>query len=88
MSGTVDTPVFQHFASARVAQDRPGIGMSSGHLPAMNFLLCGHRHRLLENLTAVVWMHGRVAITMKDNGRDRLSGHPRLSCDRAGHLVS
>ena len=27
---------------------------------------------IAQELTAVVWMHGRVAITMKDNGRDRL----------------
>jgi hypothetical protein len=37
----------------------------------MHLLLCPHRsHGLLENLVAVVWMHGRVAIAVKDNGRD------------------
>src|SRR6185295_14933229 len=71
MSGSVDIPVLQHCTSTRVAQDRSGIGMPSGHLPAMHLLLCPHRsHGLLENLAAVVWMHGRVAIAVKDNGRD------------------
>jgi hypothetical protein len=72
VSGSVDIPVLQHSASARVAQDRSGIGMPSGYLPAMHLLLCAHRsHRLLKNLTAVVWMHGSVAIAVKNNGRDR-----------------
>jgi hypothetical protein len=74
MSGTMDIAVLQRFTSARVAQDSPGIGMSAGHVPAMHFLFGGRRsRRLLENLTSVVWMHGSIAITMKDNSGDRLS---------------
>jgi hypothetical protein len=37
----------------------------------MHLLLCARRsHQLFENLIAVVWMHGRVAIAVKNNGRD------------------
>src|SRR6185503_12252073 len=51
------------FPPTRIAQDRCCIGVPSGYLPAMHLLLCAHRsHGLLENLIAVVWMHGRVAI--------------------------
>jgi hypothetical protein len=71
VSGSMDIPVLQHSASTHVAHDRSGIGMSLRYLPAMHLLLCPHRsHGLLENLAAVVWMHGRVAIAVKDNGRD------------------
>jgi hypothetical protein len=39
---------------------------------AMHLLLRGRRsHGLLKNLIAVVWMHCDVAITVKNNGRDR-----------------
>src|SRR6478672_12134020 len=63
VSGSVDIPVLQHSASARVAQDRSGIAMPSGYLPAMHLLLRGHRpQRLLKNLTAIVGMHGGVLI--------------------------
>ena len=71
VSGPVDIPVLQHSTSARVAQDRSGIGMPSGYLPAMHLLLCPDRsHRLLKNLTAVAWVHGSVAIAVKNNGRN------------------
>ena len=70
VSGSVDIPVLQHSASIRIAQDRSCIGMPSGYLPAMHFLLCAHRsQRLLKNLIAVVWMNGRVAIAVKNNSR-------------------
>jgi hypothetical protein len=74
VSRSVDIPVLQHSASTRVAQDRSGIGMPSGYLPAMHLLLCARPpHRLLKNLAAVVWMHGSVAIAVKNDGRDRWS---------------
>src|SRR6185437_16834727 len=72
VSGSVDIPVLQHCASTRVAQDRSCIGMPSRYLPAMHLLLRARRsQRLLKNLIAVVWMNGSVAITVKNNGRDR-----------------
>ena len=72
VSGAVDIPVLQYSASTRVAQDRSCIGMPSGYLPAMHRLLRARRsQRLLKNLIAVVWMDGRVAIAVKNNGRDR-----------------
>ena len=74
MSGSVDIPVLQHSASARVAQDRSGKGMPAGYLPTMHLLLRVHRsQRLLENLTAVVGMHGRVSVAVKNDGRDSRS---------------
>src|SRR5215213_9986125 len=87
VSGAVDIPVLQHSASARVAQDRCCIGMPSGYLPAMHlFLRADRSHRLRKNLIAVVWMNGGVAITVKNNGRnrcpppqDRLVTRPALS---------
>ena len=72
VSGSVDIPVLQYSAPTRVAQDRSGIGMPSGYLPAMHVLLCADRsHRLLKNLIAVFWMHSSVAISVKNNGWDR-----------------
>ena len=71
MSGSVDIPVLQHSAPTRVAQDRCCIGMPSGYLPAMHFFLRADRsRRLLKNLIAVVWVNGRVAIAVKNNGRN------------------
>src|SRR5882724_4338249 len=72
VSGSVDIPVLQHSASTRVAQDRSSVGMPSRYLPAVHLLLRARpSHRLLKNLIAVVWVHCSVAITVKNNGRDR-----------------
>jgi hypothetical protein len=65
VAGSVDIPMLEHFASARVPYDRSSIGMPSGYLAAMH-LLCAHRsHTPLKNLIAVVWMHDGVAIAVK-----------------------
>jgi hypothetical protein len=72
VSCSVDIPVLQHRASTRVAKDRAGIGMPSRYLPALHLLLRAYRSlRVLKDLIAVVWMHGRVAIAVKNDGRDR-----------------
>src|SRR5436305_10028696 len=51
--------------------DRACIGTTSGYLPPMYLLLRPSRsQRLLKDLSAVVWMHGSIAVSMKNNGRD------------------
>src|SRR6266851_75728 len=72
VSCSVDVPVLKNSASARIGMDRAGEGVSSGYPPAMHLLLRARcSHRLLKNMIAVVWMHCDVAITVKNNGRDR-----------------
>src|SRR5271170_7609377 len=72
VSSPVDVPVLKDSAPTRVGMDRAGIGMPSRYPPAMHLLLRARRsHRLLKNLIAVFWMHRNVAITVKNNGRDR-----------------
>src|ERR1700676_2386004 len=72
VSRSVEDPVLQDSAPPRVGMDRAGIGMPSRYPPAMYLLLRDRRsHRLLKNLIAVVWMHGNVAIAVKNNGWDR-----------------
>ena len=72
VSCSVDVPVLKNSASARIGMDRAGEGVSSGYPPAMHLLLRARcSHRLLNNMIAVVWMHCDVAITVKNNGRDR-----------------
>ena len=72
VSSSVDVPVLENSAPARVSMDRTGIGMPSSYPSAMHFLLRARRsHKLLKNMIAVVWMHRSVAITVKNNGRDR-----------------
>lgn len=71
VSSAVDIPVLQYSAPARVAEDRAGVGMPSRYLAAVSFLLQPHgSHRLLKNLITVCWDE-RVAITVKNSGRDR-----------------
>src|ERR1035437_4348553 len=51
---------------------RTGVFMASRYLPAMHrFLRARRTDGLFKNLTAVVWMHGGVAVTVKNNCRDR-----------------
>src|SRR5258708_19117523 len=72
VSSSVDIPVLQDSAPTRVAMDSAGIGMPSRYLPAMHLFLRARRfHSLLKNLIAVFWMHGSVAIAVKNNGWDR-----------------
>ena len=72
VAGAVDVPVLQDFALASVGMGRAGIGMASGYLPAMHLLLRPRRSDgLFENLTAIVWMHGGVAVAVENNSRDR-----------------
>src|SRR2546423_15330793 len=50
--------------------DCPGIGMPSGYVSPMHFLLRGRRSRkLFNNMIAVAWMHRHVAVAMKNNSR-------------------
>ena len=71
VSSSMDIPVLKDSAPARVGNDRAGIGMPSGHPPAMHLLLRSRcSDRLLENLIAIVGMHRRVAIAVENNGRD------------------
>src|SRR5215813_10498716 len=70
VSGSVDVPVLKDFAPARVDVDRAGIVMPSRYPPAMHLPCARSFHGLLEDLIAVVWMHGNVAITVKNDGRD------------------
>src|SRR4051812_794044 len=51
--------------------DRPGIGMPSGYVSPMHFLLRARRsRRLFKNMIAVARMHRNVAVAMKNNSRD------------------
>ena len=72
MSGSVDIPVLKDATPGRVGMDRAGIGVPLRYLPAMHLLLRARRSQeLLTNLIAIVGMHRRVAIAVKNNGRDR-----------------
>src|SRR5664279_3683986 len=67
----MNVPVPKDFAPARVGMDGAGIGMSSGCLPAMHFLLRARRpYGLLKNMIAVAWIHRIVAISVKNDSRD------------------
>ena len=71
MAGTVDIPVLQDLTFA-VGVGRAGISMPSGYLPAMHLLLRpGRSDSLFDSLSAVVGMHGGVAVAVENNGRDR-----------------
>src|SRR5882724_4420772 len=71
VSSSVDGPVLKESTPTRVGNDRPGIGVPSGHPPTMHLLLRARcSHRLLKNLIAIVRMHSGVAIAVKNNGRD------------------
>src|SRR5580700_5563243 len=71
VSSSVDVPVLEDSAPTRVGMDRAGIGVPSGYPSAMHLLLRARRSDgLLKNLIAVVRMHRRVAIAVKNNGRD------------------
>src|ERR1700686_1359620 len=68
VSSSVDIPVLKYSAPTRVGMDRAGIGMPSRYLPAMHILFRARRSdRLLKNLIAVVWMHRKVAVAVKNN---------------------
>ena len=72
MAGAVNIPMLQDFASARVGMGRAGVVMASRYLPAMHrFLRARRTDGLFKNLTAIVWMHGGVAVAMKNNCRHR-----------------
>ena len=70
----VDVPMLKDSTPARVDVDRAGIGVPSGYPPAMHALFGARRfYGLLKNLIAVTWMHGNVAIAVKDDGRESRS---------------
>ena len=72
VAGAMDIPVLQDFASARVGMGRAGVGMPSRYLPATyRFFRARRTDGLFKNLTAVVWMHGGVAVAVENNNRDR-----------------
>src|ERR1700691_4798928 len=51
---------------------RSGVGIASRYLPAINrFSRARRTDGLFKNLTAVVWMHGGVAVAVKYNCRER-----------------
>ena len=63
MGGTADIPILQDFASGGVGMGGAGVGMASRYLSAMQGFLCAHvAGGLFKNLTAIVWMHRRVAV--------------------------
>src|SRR5882757_555047 len=71
VSGAVDIPVLQDFASIHVAMDRAGIGMPARDLSAVQlFLRARLADGLFENLTTIVWMHCGVAVAVENNNRD------------------
>src|SRR3954467_15198893 len=72
VSGAVDGPVFEDVAPAGVGMDRARIAVPARSPPAMHLRLRARRSlQLREKLIAVVWMHRAVAITVKNDGRDR-----------------
>ena len=72
VAGAMDIPVLQDFASARIGMGRAGVGMPSRYLPATHLFLRSRRtDSLFNNLTAIVWMHGGVAVAVENNNRDR-----------------
>ena len=87
MGAAVDAPMLQDFAAADVNMRRPGVVMAFGYPPVMNgFLRVGRTNDLYKNLTAVDWMYGGVAVTVKNNCRDRravLVSHPATGSDDA-----
>ena len=49
---------------------RTGVFMASRYLPAMHrFLRARRTDGLFNDLTAIVWMHGSVAVAVKNNCR-------------------
>src|SRR5262245_15456954 len=71
VSSSVDSPVLEDVAPTGVTVDGASIGVTSCHLPAMHVSFCALCFEgLLDNLIAVAWVHGAVAIAVKNNGRD------------------
>jgi hypothetical protein len=65
--GTVNIPVLQDLALGFVGMNRAGIAMASGYLPTMHLLLRARPSEgLFDDLSAVAWMHGSVAVAMKN----------------------
>ena len=72
VSGAMDAPVLYDFASARVSMGCAGVCMASGYLAAMQrYLRARLADGLLNNLTGIAWMHGGVAVAVKNNCRHR-----------------
>ena len=72
VGGAVDIPMLQDFASARVGMGRAGVFMATRYSPAMHrFFRACRADGLLKNLIAIVWMHGGIAVAVKNNCRDR-----------------
>src|SRR6478735_10190895 len=68
VSGSVDIPVLQDFAAARFSIGGASVSMASGYLAATHrFLGACRTDRLFKNLTAIVWMHGGIAVAVKNN---------------------
>src|SRR5262245_21160560 len=68
----MDIPVLKHATPGRVGMDRASIGMPFGYLAATHFRLQAHSfHKTLKNLIAVVWMHRRILVAVKNNSWDR-----------------
>ena len=89
VGGAVDIPMLQDFASARVGMGRTGVVMASRYLPAMHrFLRARRTDGLFKNLTAIVWMHGGVAVAVKNNCRDRRPVAGNDLCDWIRRLAA
>src|SRR5689334_24796810 len=67
----VDAPVLEYSAPARVGMDGARIGMTTGDLSAMH--VCPRARgsdRLRQDFAAIAWMHGRITIAVKHDGRN------------------
>jgi hypothetical protein len=73
----MNIPVLENSAPTRIGMDGAGVGVPSRDSPAIYFLLRVRRPRgLLKNLITVAWVHGDVAVTVKN---DRWDNWPSCS---------
>lgn len=67
----MNNPLLENPAPTRIGMDGAGVGVPSRDSPRIYFLLRARgSHGLLKNLITIAWVHGDVAITVKNDGWD------------------
>ena len=83
----MNIPMLQYFAAIRVGMGRTGVPVASRYLAAAyRFFRARRTNDLFKNLTAVAWMHGGVAVAVKNDCRHWAAGGRTRPCERDRRL--
>src|SRR5215469_4756442 len=75
MTGAMNAPRLQHHPPCRIGEERPCIGMPTGHLAMLDHSLeLGACAQLPKNLLGIARMHDPVVISVEDDRRNDRSG--------------